>query len=230
MRAPHVNARDTPAMTDALDTPAEPLETASGHTREAAAFEARLCTWLKDEAGVHEWRRLVRLGDDEALVSKFEAGFSQRLFVLLDRVPELFDEATVVARYERMAAALPADTPRVDAWHATMHEACREAGERLGIPDIRLAEIRTGIDSVRAILEAVIWSGPAVRDDYTPRSGEVAAYREGLAALADDRDLFTRYYGTFEERAVRNHCPGAAFARKMLAQAWRACTGTPPPV
>lgn len=218
MEAPHVNDRHTPAMDERTPDAAE-----------TAAFEARLRAWLPEEAGVHEWRRLVRVTEDEVLVSKFEEGFSQRLFVLLDRVPELFDEATVVARYERLAASLPADTPRVDAWHAAMHEACREAGERLGIEDVRLAEIRTGIDSVRAILEAVIWSEPAVRDDYTPRSGEVEAYREGLATLADDRDLFTRYYGTFENRAVRNHCPGAAFARKMLAQGWRACTGTPPP-
>jgi hypothetical protein len=43
------------------------------------------------------------------------------------------------------------------------------------------------------------------------------------------RDLFTRHYGTFEGYAVENHCPGASYARTMLAQAWRACTGTHPP-
>lgn len=218
MRAPHVNAPHTRRMEIEPDTP------------EFAAAEARLRTWLREEAGVHEWRRLVRVTEQEMLVSKFEAGFAPRLFALLDEVPELFDEATVVSRYEALAATLPADTPRIDAWHASMHQACREAGERLSIPDVRLAEIRTGIDSVRAILEAVIWSAPAVGADYTPRGGEVSAYRDGLAALADDRDLFTRYYGTFEEHPVRNHCPGAAFARKMLAHAWRACTGTPPPL
>jgi hypothetical protein len=185
--------------------------------------------WMRDVLGVNEYRRAVRITDDEILVSKFEPGFAARLHDLLDRVPQLFDEATVVANYRRMAGTLPADTPRVDAWHAAMHDALANVGAALGVDDMRLAEVRTGIDSVRAVMEAVLWSGPAVSDGYRPRSGEVQAYREGLAALADDRDIFTRYYGDFAGRPVRNHCPGAAFARRMLAHAWLACTDTPPP-
>lgn len=192
-------------------------------------FEADLLRWLHDVLGVDGYRRVVRVSDKEALVSKFEPGFASRLHALLDELPEIFDEAQVVEAYERMARDLPADTPRVDAWHGAMHASLAALGERLGVADERLAEVRVGIDSVRAVLEAVIWSAPTVTDDYTPRTGEVEAFREGLAALADDRDIFTRYYGTFEGRAVVNHCPGAAFARRMLTQGWRACTGTEAP-
>ncbi len=192
-------------------------------------FERALLDWLRVELGVEEPRRLVRDTGDEALVSKFEAGFAARMHALLDDLPELFDEAQVLARYEAAALALPADTPRVDAWHGAMHAAVAEAGARLGIPDLRLAEVRAGVDSVRAILEAVLWSGPLVGDAYAPRTGEIEAYREALAQLADGRDLFTRYYGEFRGRAVQNHCPGAAFARRFLAQGWQACTGTLPP-
>jgi hypothetical protein len=171
--------------------------------------------WLHDELGVEEYRRAVRVTDQEILVSKFEPGFAAGLHDLLDRLPELFDEATVVANYRKMATVLPADTPRVDAWHGAMHRALAQAGVRLEIDDMRLAEVRTGIDSVRAVMDAVLWTGPAVSD--------------GLALLADDRDIFTRYYGDFADRPVRNHCPGSAFARRMLAHAWLACTDTPPP-
>lgn len=196
---------------------------------DSAAFERALQDWLRAEVGVPEPRRLVRVSEDDALVSKFEAGFAARLHDLLDDLPELFDEARVLARYQATAHALPADTPRLDAWHAAMHAALADAGQRLGIPDLRLAEVRAGIDSVRALLEVVLWSGPAVGDDYTPRADEVEAYRDAFAHLADGHDIFTRYYGHFRGRAVQNHCPGAAFARRMLAHAWRACTGTPPP-
>lgn len=192
-----------------------------------AALEAELSAWLS-EAGV-EGRRLVRASPDEILVSKFEPGFAQELHRLLELVPELFDEETVVTGYQEVAGELPSDTPRVDAWHAAMHEALRRAGARLSLADDRLAEVRTGIDSVRVVLEACLWSQPRVGDDYAPRTGEIAAYRDGLAALQDGRDVFTRYYGELAGVPVRNHCPGAAFARRMLAQGWRACTGTPPP-
>ncbi|MEX1023167.1 MAG: hypothetical protein WD058_08455 [Dehalococcoidia bacterium] len=207
-------------MTD--DMPHEPGAPPDG-------FERELREWLRDAAGVEEPRRVARVAEGEVLLSKFEPGFAARLHDLLDRVPELFDSATVAANYDVTARALPADTPRVDAWHASMHAALAAAGARMDIEDVRLAEVRTGIDSVRAVLEAVLWSGPAVGDDYAPRSGEVEAYRDGLAALADERDIFTRYYGEFDGRAVRNHCPGAAFARRMLSQGWRAITATPPP-
>jgi len=192
-------------------------------------FERALVAWLEREVGIDTPRRIVRADEREILVSKFDPGFAAQLHLLLEQIPEIFDESGVIERYEALARTLPADTPRIDAWHAAMHASLRLAGERLEVDDSRLAEVRVGVDSVRAVLEAVIWTQPRVGDHYTPRSGEIEAYREGLAALQDDRDIFTRYYGDFEGVPVRNHCPGSAFARRMLAHGWRAITGAPPP-
>ncbi len=195
-----------------------------------AALDTSVPHWLEHEVGVDRPRRVVRADEREILVSKFEPGFAAQLHRLLDDLPEVLSETHVVEAYRLTALDLPADTPRVDAWHASMHAALRDAGERLTLDDSRLAEVRVGIDSVRAVLEACIWSQPLVGDDYSPRSGEVQAYRHGLAALEDDRDIFTRYYGDYEGIPVRNHCPGSAFARRMLAHGWTAITGTQPPV
>ena len=191
-------------------------------------FEGPLLNWLRAERGIEEPRRLVRVDEDEALVSKFEPGFAARLHELLRLVPDLFDEANVVANTAHQMTLMP-DASRVTAWHTAMHLALAQAGERHDLPDLRLAEVRTGIDSVRAVLEAVLWSEPLCGRPYEPLTGEVDAYRDGLSALEDGRDIFTRYYGTFEGRAVWNHCPGAAFARVLLEQAWHACTGTSAP-
>lgn len=191
------------------------------------SFEPALLDWLRTR-GIEEPRRLVRVDADEALVSKFEPGFAARLHELLRLVPDLFDESTVVSNTARVMTSMPEES-RVTAWQTAMHQALAAAGERHAIPDLRLAEVRTGVDSVRAVLDAVLWTEPLCGDDYTPESGEIEAYREGLEALEDGRDIFTRYYGMFDGRAVRNHCPGAAFARILLAQGWHAVTGTPAP-
>lgn len=172
---------------------------------------------------------MVRADEHGVLLSKFEPGFASRLHELLALLPELFDEASVLAQYEAVAAFAPPGSGRVAAWRRAMHAALRLAGDRHEIPDLRQAEVRTGIDSVAAVLEGVLWSIPTVDTPYQPLPGEVNAYLDALDALADGRNLFTRYYGTFEGHAVRSHCPGAAHARLMLAHAWRACTGTPPP-
>jgi hypothetical protein len=202
----------------------------SSNTTHGAERDERILEWVRREAGVPEPRRVVRVDERGVLLSKFEPGFASRLHELLVLLPELFDETSVVARYQVQASTSSPGTSRVEAWHAAMHEALREAGERHAIPDPRLAEVRTGIDSVRAVLEGVLWSGPLVEDrDYAPLRGEVEAYLDGLEALEDGRDLFSRYYGSFEGLPVRNHCPGASHARLMLAHAWRACTGTEAP-
>ncbi len=193
------------------------------------AFEDRVQAWVRRDLGIEEPRRVVRVDEHGVLLSKFEPGFASRLHELLALLPELFDEPSVVARYEAEVAAAPPGAGRVATWRVAMHRALREAGERHDIPDLRQAEVRTGIDSVAAVLEGVLWSGPTVDADYTPGPGEVEAYLDGLDALAEGRDLFTRYYGTFEGQPVRNHCPGAAHARLMLAHAWRACAGTAAP-
>jgi hypothetical protein len=187
-----------------------------------------LSRWLRD-IGIQEPRRVVRADDESVLVSKFEPGFAAGLTALLDLMPQLFEASAVAAAYERRAAEGSSAASRVETWHAAMHALLREAGERHGLSDVEQGEVRVGIDSVRAVLLAVLWSDPTLGDDYVPRDAEVAAYREALLDLDPGRDLFSRHYGTFEGRAVENHCPGAAFARIMLAQGWEICTGTPAP-
>lgn len=182
--------------------------------------------WINNDLGIEGARRIVRDDGREILISKFDAGFAAGVHDLIAQMPELFEEATVVAAYQREAGA---GGTRLDAWHRGMHAMLRAAGEREGISDLRQAEVRTGIDSVYAVLSTALWSDPRVDEPYTPASGERVAYLEALETLADGRDLFTRVYGRFEGRIVLNHCPGASFARVMLAQGWSACTGESPP-
>jgi hypothetical protein len=182
--------------------------------------------WINDDLGIEGARRLVRDDGREILVSKFDEGFAAGVHDLIALMPELFEESSVIAAYEREAAH---GGIRLDAWHRGMHAMLRAAGDREHISDLRQAEVRTGIDSVYAILSTALWTEPQVDDRYAPGTGERTAYLETIETLADDRDLFTRVYGRFEGRTVVNHCPGAAFARVMLAQGWTACTGEPLP-
>ena len=186
--------------------------------------------WLREQAGIEEPRRVVRADERHVLVSKFARGFAAELHALLELMPELFESRAVAEAYARAAAEASPEDARVERWHAAMHRLLREAGERHELSDAQQGEVRVGIDSVRAILITVLWSDPLIGDDYTPRTAEVAAYREALLDLDPAHDIFSRYYGSFEGRAVENHCPGASFARVMLAQGWEVCTGAPPPL
>lgn len=183
--------------------------------------------WINDDLGIEGMRRLVRDDGHEALVSKFEEGFAAGVHELIALMPELFEETSVVADVARESSA---GGLRLDAWHRAMHGMLRAAGERERISDLRQAEVRTGIDSVYAILGTALWSDPVVDEPFEPGNGERVAYVEALESLSDGRDIFTRVYGQFEGRMVVNHCPGASFARVMLAQGWTACTGERPPV
>ncbi len=206
------------------------MRSASDHDPPDPGFETRLLRWLRDEVGVEERRRLVRSDDSSVLVSKFEPGFAPRLHTLLDSLPEIFDQQAVVQAYALGAAHADARTTRIEVWHGALRGLLRRACAERGIDDDEQeAFVRVGIDSVRAVLEVVLWSSPTVEDGgYEPHRGELAAYRDATRHLAS-RDQFSRYYGAFEGRAVENHCPGAPFARTMLAQAWAVCTGTDPP-
>ena len=180
--------------------------------------------WLRDVAGVVEWRRIVRDDGERILVSKFEEGFAAGVHELIAQVPELFDEPAVRDAYEREAAAATGAS-RVDAWHRGLHAMLRAAGERHSIPNVRQAELRTGIDSVYAILQTLLWTDPQVGQPYQSRPAERSAYLEAIESMDDDHDMFTRVYGWYEARQVVNHCPGAPFARVMLEQGWRVCSG-----
>lgn len=182
--------------------------------------------WINNDLGAEGDRRIVRDDGDELLVSKFAEGFAAGVHDLIAQMPELFDEQRVVEAY---AAAAEGGETRLDVWHQAMHSMLRTAGEREGISDLRQAEVRTGIDSVYAILGTALWRDPVVGDDFAPGAGERTAYLEAFASFADGRDIFTRVYGRFEGRMVVNHCPGSSFARVMLEHGWIACTGERPP-
>jgi len=192
------------------------------------AFEAELLAWLRDDVGFLEFRRVARITADEVQLSKFEPGFLKYLFEVMTYFPDLFDDDAVCEAYSREATTAAPDALRVATWAAASHRLLREAGERHGIPDAPLHEIRVGIDSVQAILESVLLSRPRVGDEYVPGARDIARYREMLASLRDDQ-VFERYYGTFRGRAVRDYCPAVTYAYQMIAGAWRASTGTPPP-
>ena len=204
--------------------------TAEHPTEPPAAIEARLRDWLHADAGVTDWRRLARLDEETVLVSKFEEGFAPRLHALLDALPAILDEDAVLGAYQVEAAASPPGTSRLEVWDRALRGLLRDACARLGITEVddQQAFVRVGVDSVRAVLESILWTAPTIDDAYAPAEGERAAYLDVLRAFAG-RDFFTRTYGQFEGRLVQNHCPGAAYARVMLAQAWRVCTNTEPP-
>jgi hypothetical protein len=193
------------------------------------ALERRLNAWLRAEVGVETPRRVVREEPGRILVSKFAAGFAQRLHRTLERLPRLFEVETVAAVYRRLAAARP-EAGRVATWRAAALAVLDEGAGPAALTAVQRAEVRAGIDSVAAVLETVLWSGPRAGDTgYRPLPGEVAAYRDALTRAERAQDLFTRVYGTFEGAAVVNYCPGAPYARALLAQAWTVCTGTAPP-
>ena len=99
--------------------------------------------WLRDIAGIEDWRRIVRDDGERILVSKFEEGFAAGVHELIALMPELFDEPAILAVYEREAASTPGAS-RVDAWHRALHAMLRAAGDRHAIPNLRQAEVRTG--------------------------------------------------------------------------------------
>jgi hypothetical protein len=217
-------------MAESSDTlsrqPGRPLD-APRHAL-GPAFEADLLSWLHDEVGFEEFRRVARVTSDEVQLSKFEPGFLKYLFDVMTYFPELFDEDAVVEAYAREATASAPDAPRVATWARASHGLLRAAGERHQIPDAPLHEIRVGIDSVQAILGAVLLDRPRVGDDFAPGARDLAKYREMLASLRHDQ-VFERFYGTFRGRAVRDYCPAMNYAYAMIAAGWRACTGTPAP-
>jgi hypothetical protein len=177
---------------------------------------------LRDVAGIDEPRRIVRTDRERILVSKFDPGFAARLHDALARLPELFDLEEVSREYRRLAALDSAST-RVDTWHRAICELLARVATARSISGDQQAEIRAGIDSVAGLLAALLWSNPAVGDDRGPSGGEADALTDVLARMDADPGIFTRIYGSFQDRAVVNHCPGAPFARLFLLQGWTIC-------
>lgn len=162
----------------------------------------------------------MRETEEAILVSKFEAGFAARLHDAVDRLPELFDEAAVSARYR---AARP-DTTRTEAWRTGVEAMLAELARGRGLDRDQLAEIQAGVDSVAGLLDSVLWSGPTVGTPWNANDSERAAFQEAKARMNEEDGMFTRFYGMFEGARVENHCPGAQVARRLFDQAWNICT------
>jgi hypothetical protein len=177
--------------------------------------------WLR-AYGIEGSRRIARESEDSILVSKFEPGFAARLYQALDRLPELFEQSEVAARYATAASA----TPRVEAWRLAVNGLLDELGPSRELDRDQLAEVRAGTDSVAALLDSVLWTCPTVGDDWQPCPGESAAREDAVSRMDDESSIFTRYYGEFEGKRVENHCPGAPVARRLFEQAWAICAGT----
>ena len=190
--------------------------------------DERFREWLQ-ERGIEGTRRIVRATPSGILVSKFGEGFAATLFDAVDRLDALFDDEHVSRETTAVAARNPSQT-RVAAWHEATLRILREAVDAGAITAAERAEVEAGVDSVAALLDTALWSGPTfATSDWTPSDGETEAFRDALARMDDADGLFARYYGEFEGLRVENHCPGVRVARRLLEQAWVICTGCPVP-
>lgn len=190
--------------------------------------EDRLRRWFVNEHGIAEPRRLARADDDWLVVSKFPPGFIARVGETLDRLELLADPDPLAAATTDRALRFPGES-RVEGWRVAAFGLVRERASAQNLTDEDAELVTAGIESVAALMHAVLWSQPLAGDSYAPASAERDAYRDALARAEGSGDIFTRHYGPFEGRAVVAHCPGAPYARALLDSAWRACTGTPPP-
>ena len=185
--------------------------------------------WLEQVRGITARRRLAHADEVRLLVSRFEPGFAARVGEVLMRVGLLEEgEGHIVAAYDARAGLEPGSL-RVDVWCTATSQVARECAQARGLSEDDADLLVAGIESVAAVLNAVLWSGPLAGQAYVPEGSEGDAYREALNGADPAADLFTRQYGTFDGRAVVSHCPGAPYARALLAAAWKACTGTAPP-
>lgn len=191
--------------------------------------EDRLRRWLATEHGIAEPRRLAREDDDHLLVSKFPPGFIARVGETVERLELIADPDPLAAATADRARRFPRE-PRVEGWRAAACDLVRERAAERGLTDEDAELVTAGIESVAALMHAVLWSEPLAGDSYDPAEAERDAWRDALVRTEGAGDIFTRHYGAFEGRAVVAHCPGAPYARALLESAWRACTGTPPPV
>lgn len=189
-------------------------------------FEERFAAWLATLGLAGDGRRFVRANVREILVSKVEEGLAARLYRTLDLLGDTLVPATA-ARYRALAAASPV-AARVALWHEAVAGVVDEAVADAGLPESASAEMGVGVESVAALLDAVLWTMPAAGDDYAPAPGERAAYDDVLARMNAENSLFTRYYGEFEGKPVVNHCPGVIIARLLVSSAWELCTETNP--
>jgi hypothetical protein len=188
---------------------------------------ARFPDWLHEQ-GIEGPRRIVRTTPSTILVSKFPEGFAAHLHEAIDRLDVLFDDASVARDVAALAEVEPA-VQRVQTWHRAVLAILESAVDGGAVTPKERAEVEAGVDSVAALLDTALWSGPTWEDrDWRPAPGEVSAFDDALVRMDEADGLFARYYGTYEGVPVENHCPGVSVARRLLRQAWSICAGTTP--
>ncbi len=192
------------------------------------AAEDRLRRWLAHEHGLAGSRRLAHASDDRLIVSKFPPGFGARVGEVIERLALLDAPDPLEAAAVERARRFPRES-RVENWRRAACDLVHERAAARGLTDEDAELITAGLDSVAALMRAVLWSDPVAGEPYAPAPAEREAYRDALARAQGSSDIFTRHYGAFEGRAVVAYCPGASSARAFLESAWRACTGSPPP-
>lgn len=181
--------------------------------------------WLA-ERGIDGARRVVAADERRIVVSKTPEGFTERLFEALDALEEALHDDHVAAA---MAACSEPARPRVDVWEAAVMRCVADQAAKLGLPPSVAEEVRFGVESVAALLRAVLWCDLPGEGAHEPSPAERAAFRDLWESLTGDGRRFTRVYGVFDGRPVVAHCPGARLARTLLAQGWRLCTGEETP-
>ena len=185
----------------------------------------KFAKWLKNDAEINEWRRIVRIDDENILISKFKEDFAQNLHKSIALIPELLDLKIIQMQYQNLAITNK-NAQRTKNWYQAINSIVNSSQYQAELGKKRVAEILAGIDSVYSILETILWTSPKVFDAYKPHAGEIIAYKDMLKSMVDNQDIFTKYYGNYEDRKVVNHCPGATIAKKMLTHAWKVCTTT----
>lgn len=190
--------------------------------------EDRLRRWLVNEHGIVDSRRIVREDDNGVLVSKFPSDFMGRVGAMVERL-DLFSKNDPLAIVTAEQACRHPTQSRVENWRAAVCDLICSRAESQGLSTADAELVTVGVDSVAAVMRAILWSDPVAGETYAPGPAELDAWRDAIARTNRAGDLFTRHYGFFEGKAVSAHCPGAPYARAFMESAWRCCTGTPPP-
>ncbi|MBH77886.1 MAG: hypothetical protein CL897_06635 [Dehalococcoidia bacterium] len=190
--------------------------------------EDRLHRWLVNEHGIVDVRRIVREDDNGFLLSKVPSDLIGRVGVMVERLA-LFSKDDPIAIATADQAYRYPNRSRVDNWRAAVCDLIRKRAQSQGFSSDDADLLTVGVESVAAVMRAVLWSDPVEGEICAPSSAEIDAWRDVLGRTDRAGDLFTRHYGFFEGKAVSSHCPGAPYARAFMESAWRCCTGTPPP-
>jgi len=135
-----------------------------------------LNAWLR-EAGIDGPRRIVRTSESVVLVSKFGPGFAQQLLARLETLPQLFDARWTRTAYVNLAATEPAET-RVNTWHRAVLGLLAACATQQQLESAHVAEVEAGIDSVAALLDSVLFTGPLAGSDEPASEAERSAYGE----------------------------------------------------